>query len=624
MCRGLYNWLLSKRTLRSQAQFSQDSAVKTSVVLFFSIVFTLVASLLTMISRIQSSCKNGVTFEDAMTQVLSEILQNLQVTNEDTKKPRCRRGSVPAIWYATVEATEEKTTTLKKSSKVFERRFSEIPTSALSTMSALEEEKDSPKEIQVDSAEKRKEDEDVGGTSETTIVMQLKKEMKRKLSVFTAPALSTVLSLQSLDEEKVNIDEVDIGSGCQKQGSEEDGTEKLKEDEDIEPRGLISVPVRATLETTIPMQPKKKMGRKFSVFTAPALSATTSLQSLDEEKVSIDEDDIGFGYNDKVFQEVRVHGQRESDDMELRKRINAPVIGTSEATTLEQPKKEMAFSLFTAAALSATPSLQSLDEEEVNSDEVSIGMGCQVKVIDEDSAEKQRGDVGRRRRISAPVIGTSGTKTLKNKLKRKFSVFPAPALSATPSLQSLDEKNINIDKVDIGLSCQEVNAEKQREGVDIQRRRRRTSAPVKGTSETTTNKLPKKKTRRKFSFFAAPPLSATPSLKSLDEENVRIDNVDIGLGYNDRVIQTDTVTEKQPRRRRVSAPARTYGETSETTSFKQLKKDLVRKMSRPTVFPDVALPTMPWLADCVENQIEENFEPVEFNLSFLDNLMKSM
>ena len=577
-----------------------------------------------MISRIQSSCKNGVKFEDAMTQVLSEILQNLQVTNEDTKKPRCRRGSVPAIWYATAEATEEKTTTLKKSSKVLERRFSEIPTSVLSTMSALKEEKDSPKEIQVDSAEKRKEDEDVGGTSETTTVMQLKKEMKRKLSVFTAPALSTVLSLQSLDEEKVNIDEADIGSGCQKQGSEEDDTEKLKEDEDIEPRGLISVPVRETLETTIPMQPKKKMGRKFSVFTAPALSATTSLQSLDEEKVSIDEDDIGFGYNDKVFQEVRAHGQRESDDMELRKRINAPVIGTSEATTLEQPKKEMAFSLFTAAALSATPSLQSLDEEEVNSDEVSIGLGCQVKVIDEDSAEKQRGDVVRRRRISAPDIGTSGTKTLKNKLKRKFSVFPAPALSATPSLQSLDEKNINIDKVDIGLSCQEVNAEKQREGVDIQRRRRRTSAPVKGTSETTTIKLPKNKTRRKFSLFAAPALSATPSLKSLDEENVSIDNVDIGLGYNDRVIQTDTVTKKQPRRRRVSAPARTYRETAETTSFKQLKKDLVRKMSRPTVFPDVALPTMPWLADCVENQIEENFEPVEFNLSFLDNLMKSM
>ena len=204
-------------------------------------------------------------------------------------------------------------------------------------------------------------------------------------------------------------------------------------------------------------------------------------------------------------------------------------------------------------------------------------------------------------------------------------MFPAPALSATPSLQSLDEKNINIDKVDIGLSCQEVSAEKQTEGVDIQRRRRRTSAPVKGTSETTTIKLPKKKTRRKFSLFAAPALSATPSLKSLDEGNVSIDNVDIGLGYNDRVIQTDTVTKKQPRRRRVSAPARTYRERAETTSFKQLKKDLVRKMSKPTVFPDVALPTvMPWLADCVEDQMEENFEPVEFNLSFLDNLMKSI
>lgn len=114
---------------------------------------------------------------------------------------------------------------------------------------------------------------------------------------------------------------------------------------------------------------------------------------------------------------------------------------------------------------------------------------------------------------------------------------------------------------------------------------------------------------------------SSTSLQSLDEENVNIDEVDIVFGYN-KAINKDT--KKQLRRRRVSAPARTYREAAETTPFKQPKNDLVRKMSRPKFLPDVALPAMPWLADCVEEQMEADFEPVEFNLSFLDDLMKSV
>lgn len=597
-----------------------------------------------MISRIQSSCKNGVKFEDAMSQALTEILQNLQVTNGDTKKPICRKASVPAIWYATVGATEERATTFKQSRKVIERRFSEISTSDLWTMPSLqpwEEEKVSSEQFDIGlaaqdkvieevSAEKQKEEADiqprglisapVGGSSETTSLEQPKEEMEGKLSVFTAPALTAMPSLPPLEEEEVNIDKVDIS--CQDKVIQEVSAERQNlENEDIQPKGLISSPVRATSEMTTLMQPKKRMGRKFSVFTAPALSAAPSLQSLDEEKVSVDEADISWDKNYNFTQKVKADKQREGVDVQLRRWISAPVIGTSEIT-LEQPKKEMTS---TAQFLSAMPSLQSLNEE-VSIDKVSIGLGFQDKGIGEGGAEKQREheDIQpRRRKISAPVMGSSDTriKQLKKNIKRKFSVFVGPALSAAPSLQSLNEEKVDIDRADISLEyqenvIQEVSAEKQREGADIQRRRR-TSAPTFGTSETKTPKQPKKKMRRKFSLFSS------PSLQSLDEEKVNIDEVDIGFGYSDKAINKDT--KKQLRRRRVSAPARTaYREAAETTPFKQPKNDLVRKMSRPKFLPDVALPTMPWLADCVEEQLEADFEPVEFNLSFLDDLMKSV
>lgn len=599
-------------------------------------------SLLIMISRIQSSCKNGVKFEDAMNQALTEILQNLQVTNGDTKKPICRKASVPTIWYATVGATEERATTFKQSRKVIERRFSEITTSDLSTMPSLqplEEEKLSTEQIDIGlagqdkvleevSAEKQKEEADiqprglisapVGGTSETTTLEQPKEEMEGKMSVFTAPALTSMPSLPPLGEGEVNIDKVDIS--CKDKVIQEVSAERQNlENEDIQPKGLISSPVRATSEMTFLMQPKKRMGRKFSVFTAPALSAAPSLQSLDEEKVSVDEADVGLDKNNNVAQKVKADKQREGVDVQLRRWISAPVIGTSEIT-LEQPKKEMTS---TAQFLSAMPSLESLNEE-VSIDKVSIGLGFQDKGIEEGSAEKQREheDIQpRRRKISAPVMGHSDTRIeqLKKNIKRKFSVFVGPALSAAPSLQSLNEEKLDIDRADISLEyqgkvIQEVSAEKQREGADIQRRRR-TSAPTFGTSETKTPKQPKKKMRRKFSLFSS------TSLQSLDEENVNIDEVDIGFGYN-KAINKDT--KKQLRRRRVSAPARTYREAAETTPFKQPKNDLVRKMSRPKFLPDVALPAMPWLADCVEEQMEADFEPVEFNLSFLDDLMKSV
>ena len=260
----------------------------------------------------------------------------------------------------------------------------------------------------------------------------------------------------------------------------------------------------------------------------------------------------------------------------------------------------------------------------------------------EEGTKKQAEEIyhqRRNRKVSAPAAwvtlrGTEETKTIfkqpKQEIERKYSEITTSALSSTSSLQSL----VDVEQVDIGLSFVdkviEEDSKKQREDVDLQPRRRRVSAPVKTLTTTTTFKQPKKELReRKFSDITTPSLSTMPSWLSLEEEEVNIDQVDIGLGCNDEVIEEDfhqkqrEDVDRLPRRRRVSAPARTLTETTETTTtFKQLRKDFVRKLSRPTLLPDLTLSTMPWL-ECFEEELEENFEPVEFNLSFLDDLIKA-
>ncbi|KAL9966236.1 hypothetical protein ACROYT_G024283 [Oculina patagonica] len=243
------------------------------------------------------------------------------------------------------------------------------------------------------------------------------------------------------------------------------------------------------------------------------------------------------------------------------------------------------------------------------------------------------------RKVSAPAAWvplreaeetTTAFEQPQQEMKRKFAVITTPALKTVSSLPSL----VNIEQVDIGLSSVdkviEEDFEKQIENVDLQPRRRRVSAPVKTLIETaeTTFKQPIKELRgRKFSEINSPALSPLPSLQSLAEEELNIDQVDIGFDCNDDEIEKVSKKQKEdagpPRRRRVSAPARTMTETTETTTtFKQLRKDFVRKISRPTLLPDLTLSTMPWL-ECFEEELEENFEPVEFNLSFLDDLMKA-
>lgn len=243
----------------------------------------------------------------------------------------------------------------------------------------------------------------------------------------------------------------------------------------------------------------------------------------------------------------------------------------------------------------------------------------------------------RSRKVSSPAAWiplrqneetTTAFKQPKQEMERQVSAITTPALSTVSSLKSM----LNIEQVDIGLTCVDKvieedpqNSKPLRQTVDLQPRRRRVSAPVQTlikTAETATFKQPKKELReRKFSEVC------TPALQSLEEEELNIDQVDIGLDCNDEVIEKDSKKQREEadllRRRRVSAPARTMTETTETTTtFKQLRKDFVRKISRPTLLPDLTLSTMPWL-ECFEEDLEEDFEPVEFNLSFLDDLMKA-
>ena len=160
----------------------------------------------------------------------------------------------------------------------------------------------------------------------------------------------------------------------------------------------------------------------------------------------------------------------------------------------------------------------------------------------------------------------------------------------------------------------------QKEEVYHQRRSRKVSAPA----ETTTSMKQAMQERERTSCeIATPTLSTVPSLQSLDEYVIK---TDLGFDLHEEIIEE--VLRKQGGdvkrvRRRGSAPARTLTETGIGTSksFKQLRrKDFVGKSSRPTHLPELTLSTMPWL-ECFEEELEEDdFNPVEFNLNFLEDL----
>lgn len=175
---------------------------------------------------------------------------------------------------------------------------------------------------------------------------------------------------------------------------------------------------------------------------------------------------------------------------------------------------------------------------------------------------------------------------------------------------------------EISLNLKEIEEDgvKQREKIDVIRRRRRVSAPATSfrglkTPEKELESDLSKQTRAQSTLLISPSLD---SVKEEDDEN-EAENV-----LEDEVTEDDTNTEQKgnvdlPKRRRVSAPAKTSTETAETTTFKQLRKEIGRKLSRTRSDPTFS--TLPWL-EWIEEEPEPDFEPVEFNLDFLEELIK--
>lgn len=183
-----------------------------------------------------------------------------------------------------------------------------------------------------------------------------------------------------------------------------------------------------------------------------------------------------------------------------------------------------------------------------------------------------------------------------------------------------DAMNQAFSDISQNLKLIEVDTKKQKEKVDLQRRRR-VSAPATTLRETAEIE----EWERKMSTqTCASSLLTMSSLQCFEEEPENGETrISLPVGCLDEMIGEDKKQRENvnpQRRRRVSAPVTMRETTETTTAFKQLKKEIGRKLSRPSA-DSLSLPTMPWL-ECFEEETEMDFEPVDFNLSFLDDFMK--
>ena len=175
---------------------------------------------------------------------------------------------------------------------------------------------------------------------------------------------------------------------------------------------------------------------------------------------------------------------------------------------------------------------------------------------------------------------------------------------------------------EISQNLREIEEEdvKQKQKVDI-KRRRRISAPATsfGGLETSEKDVelnfPKRKNTQPSSIIAWPELQSVEEENDENEEN-EVLKEETTEGNNKKELK---VNENFLIRRRVSAPAKTFTETADTSTFKQLRKDIGRKLSRTRSDPTFS--TFPWL-DWIDEEPDLNFEPVEFNLDFLEALSR--
>ena len=173
----------------------------------------------------------------------------------------------------------------------------------------------------------------------------------------------------------------------------------------------------------------------------------------------------------------------------------------------------------------------------------------------------------------------------------------------------------------------EQNGTKQREKMDPPRIRR-VSAPAKssGGSEIREKKLEQKLSEENKRSQSG--LLITPSLHSLEGEEIDSDQLDTSWDFIEEIMKDTKKAQKAEsikllKTRRFSAPAKTLGDTETTettTTFKQLRKEIARRFSRTRSESTCSL--IPWM-DCFdwEQPPVADFEPVEFNLGFLDDFM---
>ena len=175
---------------------------------------------------------------------------------------------------------------------------------------------------------------------------------------------------------------------------------------------------------------------------------------------------------------------------------------------------------------------------------------------------------------------------------------------------------------EISENLKEIEEEgvKQKQKVDIQRRRR-ISAPATSFGRLDASEkdveliFPKRKNTQSSLIIAWPELQSVEEESEESEDNEVLKEEIIAEIYK----KEQNLNDNLPRRRRVSAPAKTLTETADMSTFKQLRKDIGRRLSRTRSDPTFS--TLPWL-DWIDEEPEPDFEPVEFNLDFLEELIK--
>ncbi|CAH3130810.1 unnamed protein product, partial [Pocillopora meandrina] len=326
-------------------------------------------------------------------------------------------------------------------------------------------------------------------------------------------------------------------------------------------------------------------GKKLS---QSALLISPSWQSFDREDVGGDPLDTSWDYIEEMMKDnKKAETIKLLKTQQVRGSVKAlsPRTTAETTTTLKQLKKEISRKFSRARSdskYSLIPWMDCSDWEESSGDfiPVEFNLGFLDDYMPEKGSERMRKNGG-----SFEVL-----------MKEAFSEI-------SENLKEIEEEGV-----------------KQKQKVDIQRRRR-ISAPVTSFGRLDASEkdveliFPKRKNTQPSLVIAWPELQSVEEESEEGEDNEVLKEEIIAEIYK----KEQNLNENLPRRRRVSAPAKTFTETADMSTFKQLRKDIGRRLSRTR--SDPIFSTLPWL-DWIDEEPEPDFEPVEFNLDFLEELIK--